>query len=783
MPLAYLNRKEVSEKLWKWRYKLRHIGDNGEKTLSDFSSDESGESRAKRNARKNNLPTPANAALEGGNKNGELGTSVSIKTLYEGPGTHVERYDWVDYPPRQLSKSAAKAQDRVAVKVFKVKDLDKPVISGRFSLRYHMLEVQNLLLVGVLAEVLKKQDVHLDTGENATFKYPFPELYFGYDDIVAKHQSLDKTDTVARTLEPFLLLLIRLLDDMFADTRAKLKSLRAEGLVSFKLAWTLFPKNTTAISWGNNCELLVKVTDTTYRSTGKPTLIIRGQVLRFDGRGFLWEDYPINISSFGGNRPITELPAYPLKLHETAADVRTRLTARGRKVLGLQGLTYVNYRSIAIQATKDGTAKHNVDGRVLIDVVGYNKHHLAQGSREGSDPQSKRRQLVAGDDDDDDDDDGNNAGGTVASTASKVSAAAAAKSLGAAAQERNKQAMLTLEAEEPLLMFMLPLIEGYALKNKLWVSFFVEDITPVAWNDDAYDHLVYNEQQKDLVMSFVESHCGNSAAGQKKQPKAMMEDVIAGKGQGLVMLLSGPPGTGKTLMAEAVADRTRRPLFYLQAEDLGINAAALGANLKKVFQMATEWDAVILLDEADVFMAERHPQDIARNELVSIFLRELEYFRGIIFLTTNLYSTIDSAFRSRVSLHLVFTSLTPDARTLIWRKFLDRLPPLPQIGPTPPGDGSATPAMGKEDQGPLAGGREQEGGDSEEAVLTDEEIRELAAWQLNGREIKTAVKMTRTWCDHKGYALSLSRLENGIKVTSPHASKCTHEQDTSLYDE
>jgi SpoVK/Ycf46/Vps4 family AAA+-type ATPase len=236
------------------------------------------------------------------------------------------------------------------------------------------------------------------------------------------------------------------------------------------------------------------------------------------------------------------------------------------------------------------------------------------------------------------------------------------------------------------------------------------------------------------------------------------------------MLLSGPPGTGKTLMAEAVADRTRRPLFYLQAEDLGINAAVLGANVKKVFQMATEWDAVILLDEADVFMAERHPQDIARNELVSIFLRELEYFRGIIFLTTNMYSSIDSAFRSRVSLHLLFASLTTEARMLIWRKFLDRLPPSPQAasaGLSPP-DNEAAPDLEAE---------------LDEGVLTDEDIRELAAWQLNGREIKTAVKMTKTWCDHKGYALTLSRLENGIKVTSPHASKHTHEQDTSLYDE
>ncbi|KAL2131457.1 hypothetical protein VTI74DRAFT_5087 [Chaetomium olivicolor] len=231
------------------------------------------------------------------------------------------------------------------------------------------------------------------------------------------------------------------------------------------------------------------------------------------------------------------------------------------------------------------------------------------------------------------------------------------------------------------------------------------------------------------------------------------------------MLLSGLPGTGKTLMAEAVADRTRRPLFYLQAEDLGVSAAVLGANIKKVFQMATEWDAVILLDEADVFMAERHPQDIARNELVSIFLRELEYFRGIIFLTTNLYSTIDSAFRSRVSLHLLFNALTPESRTFIWCKFLDRLPPTLQAK----SDGRVPAQTAKEM--------------ADDGVLTSEDIKELAAWQLNGRKIKTAVKMTRNWCDYKGYPMTLSRLENGIKVTSPHASKSSHQQDTSLYDD
>ena len=44
----------------------------------------------------------------------------------------------------------------------------------------------------------------------------------------------------------------------------------------------------------------------------------------------------------------------------------------------------------------------------------------------------------------------------------------------------------------------------------------------MVWNDKAYDHLVYDEQQKDLVLSFVESH-GHA--------KPKLEDVIVGKGK------------------------------------------------------------------------------------------------------------------------------------------------------------------------------------------------------------------------------------------------------------
>jgi len=132
-------------------------------------------------------------------------------------------------------------------------------------------------------------------------------------------------------------------------------------------------------------------------------------------------------------------------------------------------------------------------------------------------------------------------------------------------------------------------------------------------------------------------------------------------------------------------------------------------------------------------MAERDPGDIARNELVSIFLRELEYFKGIIFLTTNLYSTIDVAFRSRVNIHLVFHSLSFSSRLLLWQKFLDRL--------------------------------------DIKVRLAKSDMEELAKWELNGREIKNAIKTVRTWAAIKGFQMALNKLEAGIRVTAPQARK------------
>jgi hypothetical protein len=74
----------------------------------------------------------------------------------------------------------------------------------------------------------------------------------------------------------------------------------------------------------------------------------------------------------------------------------------------------------------------------------------------------------------------------------------------------------------------------------------------------------------------------------------------------------------------------------------------------------------MLLDEADVFLAARDKRDLQRNAIVSVFLRVLEYYSGILFLTTNKVGTFDEAFKSRIHLSLYYDKLSADQTWKIW---------------------------------------------------------------------------------------------------------------------
>ncbi|KAG8742667.1 hypothetical protein FRC12_015305 [Ceratobasidium sp. 428] len=179
-----------------------------------------------------------------------------------------------------------------------------------------------------------------------------------------------------------------------------------------------------------------------------------------------------------------------------------------------------------------------------------------------------------------------------------------------------------------------------------------------------FDQLVLKKSYKKMVKALVETHSGKE--------DGLAKDLIAGKGGGMVMVLHGKPGTGKTLTAEAISEHLKCPLYVVSSGELGIEAASLEKQLKDILEMAASWGAVVLIDEADIFLEARDTHDLARNSLVSVFLRLLEYHQGVLILTTNRIRSFDRAFVSRFTIALNYPDLDQNSRLLIWKEFLRR---------------------------------------------------------------------------------------------------------------
>ena len=175
-----------------------------------------------------------------------------------------------------------------------------------------------------------------------------------------------------------------------------------------------------------------------------------------------------------------------------------------------------------------------------------------------------------------------------------------------------------LTAEQKLIC--TPLLRGYSLKNKIWLNFFVNCVEDIEWQKDAFDRLVLPKNQKELILGFTES---------QRKHRDTFDDVIEGKGRGMIILLCGPPGVGKTLTSEAVAEEMKVPLYLMSAGDLGFDPRHVETKLQDILEMCSRWNAVLLLDEADVFLEQRSLHELERNKLVSIFLRVLEYYEGV----------------------------------------------------------------------------------------------------------------------------------------------------------
>lgn len=210
---------------------------------------------------------------------------------------------------------------------------------------------------------------------------------------------------------------------------------------------------------------------------------------------------------------------------------------------------------------------------------------------------------------------------------------------------------------DAILLPVHPVIRVFDLRSHEHYDVHVSNLTPYAYDASVIDKLVLPAGTKRLIDALTGSVISN------------LSDVIRGKAQGVIVLCSGVPGTGKTLTAEVYSEAARRPLYLVQCSQLGTDEEELEKKLGLVLERATRWRAILLIDEADVYVRERG-EDIQQNAIVGVFLRLLEYYSGILFLTTNRVAVVDDAILSRVTAHVKYVPPKGEERARLWRILL-----------------------------------------------------------------------------------------------------------------
>lgn len=203
-----------------------------------------------------------------------------------------------------------------------------------------------------------------------------------------------------------------------------------------------------------------------------------------------------------------------------------------------------------------------------------------------------------------------------------------------------------------------PYLNCFDLKRHREVVLHVGQMVKYEYNTSLGDKLILPDEVRSLVGMLVSGKAGG------------FRDIVENKSGGSVILCCGSPGTGKTLTAEVFSEHKSKPLYAVQCGQLGLDAEEVEESLRKVFKRAARWGAILLLDEADVYIGKRG-NDLKQNAVVSVFLRVMEGYEGILFMTTNRAETIDDAIASRCLAKIDYSVPTEGDQKRIWRVLAD----------------------------------------------------------------------------------------------------------------
>ncbi|KAL6718972.1 hypothetical protein ACLMJK_003207 [Lecanora helva] len=523
------------------------------------------------------------------------------------------------------------------------------------------LEVRSPIIRETLKDILRRYSYLNLEGCPIEIKKPYGPLFHYRQELRDYTMSPERSSEQQKHLN----LLIKFMDDKLSATERRYLQLVPNGMVDFDDLWTIYRAEDIIVQQTDHFRQCYRITSCgmVTDSEGIEYFELRVWSWGYNGYKFGPVEEQLRIDSFPVPRRIDLLQFCPLEL--LSDDEQERLTksliSRGRLWRDAVNLGHHYYNGPTWVDPPLESAKSMAKlvitymrGRIMLDHRSHEQEnfYLATSLYGSSSSQLSEGAMFAR----------NYRRYYTLNDSSVDRSLRSGKSKGSLNDMKCYENTAEYQISDEQALLTPARVRGFSLTNKRWAFFLLDYISEIKWNHDAFSALELEPIAKRNVRCLVESHSAHDP---------VFDDIIVDKGKGLVMLLYGAPGTGKTLTAESIADYARRPLYHIGARELGTEVTSTERALQKIFNLAREWDAILLLDEADCFLSKRTSDDMERNAFVTIFLRLLEYHSGILFLTTNRSEEFDPAFSSRIHLKVKYDDLDANRRARIWRNLLE----------------------------------------------------------------------------------------------------------------
>ncbi|KAK7019025.1 AAA family ATPase [Favolaschia claudopus] len=455
-------------------------------------------------------------------------------------------------------------------------------------------------------------------------------------------------------------ILLNFIETQFANTIEQVNNLRPQNLVSYDTLWTLFRPGTIMHSKIRGYDRAFKVESYYTVMCGQHVgFYSLGTFMDYDGKNFGKRTERLKIPPFAGSAFIPSLPFAPLDMRTRKDDIHAALMKRGERFHSMRGQCHGEYVGVAIEQGHEPTRNSaRPEDEEMTETLFW-----AEDSMSAEEFAAFKAKLVA------------------------------------------EKAARGLTEEETLLTTNI--LRGFSFTEKQWFQLFIENYSDIA----SFDRLVLPDASKSLIRALVSSHL--------RVEDDKFDDIIKGKGTRPRHRSARFTRCRQDVDAQsALLSTPGAPCMLVSSGDLGTSASHLERELTRILDLAHTWRAVLLIDEADVFLEKRTLTDVHRNALVSVFLRLLEYYEGILFLTTNRVNTFDGAFQR-----------------------------------------SQAPLEGLFEQAHCGAG----------ADVTEEGYDALSKYDINGGKSKTPSKLQRVWHRSRARGLNLEYLETVLKTQADFA--------------